>query len=226
VFVARRADTGARYAIKTLKRTADEAFVERFRREGEAQAKVDRHPNVVRVHSMGEAQGRLYLVLELVEGEDLERRLRRGLPPVWGTAVDDAHQFDRVDPKVTNPGRGWVMVRADTLTPAALAAALARGDFYASTGVALRDVRRDGARLTVAIDAEPGVEYTTEFVGTRRGGAAGEVLATVRGRRATYRLRGDELYVRARVTSSRLKPNGYAPGERERAWTEPVIGKR
>jgi hypothetical protein len=156
----------------------------------------------------------------------LTARLRRGLPPVWGTAVDDAHQFDHVDPKVTNPGRGWVMVRADTLTPAALTAALARGDFYASTGVTLLDVRSDGAQLTVEIDAEPGVEYTTEFVGTRRGGGAGEVLATVRGPLATYRLRGDELYVRARVTSSRLKPNGYAPGERERAWTEPTIGTR
>ena len=35
-----------------------------------------------------------------------------------------------------------------------------------------------------------------------------------------------ELFVRARVTSSRLKENGVEPGERERAWTQPVLPVR
>jgi hypothetical protein len=35
-------------------------------------------------------------------------------------------------------------------------------------------------------------------------------------------LRGDELYVRARVASSRRKANGYLPNEMEMAWTQPV----
>jgi serine/threonine protein kinase len=48
---------------------------ERFRREARAVAALS-HPNVVAVHDAGEADGRLYLVLELVEGGPLRTRLR------------------------------------------------------------------------------------------------------------------------------------------------------
>ena len=51
----------------------------------------------------------------------------------------------------------------------------------------------------------------------------GEVLAEVTGASAGYRLKGDEIYVRARITSSKLKANPYVPGEFERAWTQPQI---
>jgi hypothetical protein len=54
--------------------------------------------------------------------------------------------------------------------------------------------------------------FTTEFVG--RGG---KVLATVHGQEASYKIRGGEGYVRARVVDS----NG------RRAWTQAVfVGKR
>ena len=35
---------------------------------------------------------------------------------------------------------------------------------------------------------------------------------------------GDELYVRARVTSSRKHPNPFAEGDMEMAWVQPVVG--
>jgi hypothetical protein len=163
--------------------------------------------------------------VERMWDEVLAARVRAGAGAVWGTAVDDAHNFVRFDPAVTNPGRGWVMVRADSLTPNTIAEALARGDFYASTGVTLRGVGFDGERYQVRIHEEPGVEYTTNFIGTREGGEVGQLLEAVRGPTATYRLRGDDLYVRALVVSSRLKSNGYAPGERERAWAQPAIAR-
>lgn len=78
VFVGRHLESGRRFAIKTLRTTADQEMVARFRREGEAQARVDGHPNVARVFGMGEAHGRLYIVMELVEGGDLVARTRRG----------------------------------------------------------------------------------------------------------------------------------------------------
>ena len=53
----------------------------------------------------------------------------------------------------------------------------------------------------------------------------GEVLAVVEGERASYRLEGGELYVRAKVISSRLKENPYAKGEMESAWVQPVVSK-
>lgn len=169
------------------------------------------------------------------------------LPPLFGLATDDAHQYFNEPKKMARPGRGWVMVRAARLEPAALIAAMEAGDFYASSGVTLKDVRRETNKLSLEIAPEPGVTYTTEFIGTRRGyhvesepvpgpdGAPlrvtrrysadlGAVLATVPGLTASYTLQGDETYVRARVTSTKPKTDPAQPGEVERAWTQPVAG--
>ena len=50
----------------------------------------------------------------------------------------------------------------------------------------------------------------------------GKVLMSVRGNTATYEFAGDELYVRALITSSRPHPNPGEHGEMERAWVQPV----
>ena len=52
----------------------------------------------------------------------------------------------------------------------------------------------------------------------------GAVLADVTGATASYTLRGDEIYVRARVISSKAKVNGSVADEFETAWTQPVVG--
>lgn len=170
-----------------------------------------------------------------------------GLGPVYGLATDDAHHYDTSTSDVARPGRGWVMVRSRYLTPEHLVRALRAGDFYSSNGVTLSSVRSDGQRYTVEVDAEPGVEYTVRFIGTREGYDAsrrpfrdedgrvrqnrtmiysddvGQVLAEVQGSEASYTFTGDELYVRALVISSRAKENYFAEGEMEMAWTQPVI---
>ena len=48
------------------------------------------------------------------------------------------------------------------------------------------------------------------------------LLVGTLGAMATYRRTGDELYVRARVTSSELHPRPYREGDRQHAWTQPV----
>lgn len=177
----------------------------------------------------------------------LTRRLTElGLEPMWATAVDDAHSYHEFKQSNPNPGRGWIMVRAAELTPAAILVAMEQGDFYASTGVRLKEVRRTAKELRVEIITEPDVTYTTQFIGTRKGfdprsaavldedgkemrttrrysAEVGAVLAEVKGATAVYRLNGDEIYVRARVTSSRLKRNPGWEGELEVAWVQPVI---
>jgi predicted Ser/Thr protein kinase len=69
---------GREVAIKVLKgrgrRSEDQRA--RFLREAEVLARL-RHPHVVALHEVGELDGALYLVLDLVEGETLEARLRR-----------------------------------------------------------------------------------------------------------------------------------------------------
>src|SRR5262249_9862498 len=73
---------------------------ERFQTEAQAIARLQ-HPNIVRIHEVGEAEGRPFLSLEYVDGGSLAHRLNgTPLPPrqaarlvaVMARAVEAAHQ--------------------------------------------------------------------------------------------------------------------------------------
>ena len=99
----------------------------------------------------------------------LAERVSAGDEILYGIAVDDAHNYHEQGPTVSNPGRGWVMVRAPELAADGIVTAMEAGDFYGTSGVTLDDVRFSDGRLSLSIRAEDGVSYTTQFVGTRRG---------------------------------------------------------
>lgn len=156
----------------------------------------------------------------------LTRRHEQGGAPIYGVATDDAHDYRAYHENVSMPGRGWVMVRAQHLTTEQLLNALSAGQFYASTGVTLQELRIDRRRITLAIVPEADTEYRTQFIGTRRNSEKiGEVLAEVEGVFAAYTFRGDERYVRARVISSRahIDPISRAELGRQAAWIQPVF---
>ncbi|HJO25637.1 MAG TPA: histidinol-phosphatase [Planctomycetota bacterium] len=150
-----------------------------------------------------------------------------GLAPLFAVATDDTHHYFEMALKQSNPGAGWIMVRAQELDADAIIEAMGRGDFYASSGVTLNDIQRDEEKLVIDIAREDGVNYLTEFIGTRRAvgglGPIGEVLDTSHASPAVYDFAGDELFVRAKVTSSRLHPAPFAEGDMESAWTQPLI---
>jgi serine/threonine-protein kinase len=83
-------------AVKLLRRglATDPAFVERFRREARAAAALS-HPNVAGVFDYGEHEGEAYIVMELVEGENLAERLAREGPLPWPQALAIAEQVAR-----------------------------------------------------------------------------------------------------------------------------------
>src|SRR5207247_3118519 len=85
---------------------------------------------------------------------------------VFALATDDAHGYHVFGLGKTNPGRGWIMVRAAHLSPEAILRAMEAGDFYATSGVVLDDVQRDTKELRLTIRAEPGVTYKTQFIAT------------------------------------------------------------
>jgi hypothetical protein len=148
-----------------------------------------------------------------------------GGPPLFAFATDDAHNYHK-DQAVANPGRGWVMVRAASLDANALTEAMLRGDFYSTSGVVLDEIEATKESLTVKIAAEPGVKYTTKFIGTKEGGSPGVVLQETPGESAAYKFAGDELYVRATVISTKPHPNGYEKTDVQTAWVQPVVVKR
>ena len=126
-----------------------------------------------------------------------------------GIAVDDAHHFKKFGKEFSNPGHGWVWVRAESLTPEAILSAIEAGDFYASSGVALRDmtITPSEYRLDITRATNWDEKVTTYFIGD-----GGKVLAKSFEEKPAYRFTGTEKYIRARIESS-----GGA-----KAWTQPV----
>ena len=152
------------------------------------------------------------------------RRRDLDAPLLYGLGTDDCHNYHNASG--STPGRGWVMVRAQECTARALLDAIERGDFYASSGVDLEDVTFDGDVLSVAITKREGAAYITEFIGTRVDGEPGEILARVDGPRPSYTLVGDELFVRATVTSSLTAENPVWQDQPRQAWVQPVAPRR
>ena len=175
-----------------------------------------------------------------------ERLGHLGKPVMYGLATDDSHHYHSTSPKASLSGRGWVMVKAKELSADALVAAMEQGDFYSSSGVTFKTLQVGAGRIALEIKAEAGVEYVIDFIGTRKGydrktvavkaadgseprvtrrysAEVGVVLASAKGTKAEYILKGDELYVRARVTSSKPMQSSPVGGEVEKAWTQPLI---
>ncbi len=156
----------------------------------------------------------------------LSLRHAHGQQPIYGVATDDAHDYGVASDTISRPGRGWVMVQAERLTPDQILRALHNGDFYASTGVALAALNRTSTGIRLAIRAQPNVSYRTQFIGTRMDTTrVGEVFAEVAGDVAEYKFRGDERYVRAKVLASapQLDPlSGNVLGWQS-AWVQPVF---
>ncbi len=65
----------------------DEKFEQRFRREARAAARLE-NPHVVPIYDVGEIDGRLYVVMRLINGQDLETLLDAGpLEPQRAVAI-------------------------------------------------------------------------------------------------------------------------------------------
>ena len=124
---------------------------------------------------------------------------------VWGVAVDDMHHLKRPwDSDVVLPGKAWVVVRAEKPDAKTILGALERGEFYASTGVELEDY----GPASVTVKEKNLAHYRIQFIGLK-----GRLLQETVGPTASYEIRGNEGYVRAKVIDS----NGKC------AWTQPTF---
>ena len=170
-------------------------------------------------------------------------------PPLFGLATDDCHYYH--GRKGSQPGRGWIMVRSSELASESILKSINAGEFYASSGVEIEDFSFDTktGKLKIEIKAEEGVQFETQIIGTLVGydqtseprtdgeGEAlrstrvysddvGKTLATQQGHVVEFQMTGDELYVRATVSSSKKHPNPSFDGQMEQAWIQPVVWKK
>ena len=93
VYRAKDTKLSREVAIKVLPEALkdDAPRLARFQREATLLAALN-HPHIAAIHGLEETDGSPFLVLELVEGEDLAERLKRGPIPV-GEALEIARQI-------------------------------------------------------------------------------------------------------------------------------------
>ncbi|MBQ1863542.1 MAG: hypothetical protein II150_03000, partial [Thermoguttaceae bacterium] len=140
---------------------------------------------------------------------------------------------------------GWTKVRAERLEQNALFAAITAGDMYASNGLDFETLEFDGKTLNVKIDVKEEGAYKIDFVGTKKGydpackivhveetettpdrkvemysDEIGVVLESVDGVEASYTLKPDDLYVRAKIYRANDDPN-LRWKTKPAAWTQP-----
>ncbi len=199
------------------------------------------HPGV---HNSGDEE---HADTERIWDIALTRRLAElHLPLMYGLATDDGHAYHNIPSRASEPGRSWVMVLTNQLTASTLIESLEAGRFYSSSGVTLKRIETSSEFYSVEVEPVAGETYTIEFIGTRKGYDAtsqpvlnkegreiratrrysrdvGETFAKVEGTQGVYRFEGDEIYVRARITSSAKHPNPSELGDPQRAWCQPVM---
>ena len=175
----------------------------------------------------------------------LANRLQANKSLFYGVATDDSHTYYKFGDKESNTGRGWVMVQSSVLTPSSIIQAMEKGMFYSSTGVVINDVKLSNNNLSIHIQADDNISYTTQFIGTLKGFDStvtpivhnnenpshiahsysqeiGQILHETLDNPAHFSIPSNVLYVRAKIISSRKHPNPFSRGDVEMAWTQPL----
>jgi hypothetical protein len=122
---------------------------------------------------------------------------------MFGAASDDAHWYGDSASRGMAPrripavGTGWNVVKAAALDRRSIREAFEAGHFYATTGVILDSYLVEEDRIEIGVRQWQQERSCIEFIGE-----GGRVLDRTIGLHAAFALRGDEKYVRARVSDT------------------------
>lgn len=173
------------------------------------------HPTV---HNSGDAD---HMSTEMMWDYINIAYIENNKPLIYGLATDDSHHYHRKGSKWSNAGRGWIMVQADSLNPKSLINAMEAGQFYASTGVELKDLSFKNNMLFVEVKEDKNTTYKISFIGCKKGQGEPEEFAVNEGNKANFKLTNEMLYVRCKIISSKLHQNPIEDLLFENAWTQP-----
>jgi hypothetical protein len=116
-------------------------------------------------------------------------------------------------------------VQSESLEVELLIEAMEVGNFYASTGVEIKEISYQDSKITIEINEEEGTTYRTIFIGVKNGETKADTLAEILGSKAEFQVTDDLLFVRAKVISNQVQENPFQDGDFESAWTQPVLGQ-
>jgi hypothetical protein len=122
---------------------------------------------------------------------------------VFGVAVDDMHHLHLPKGRGVSslPGRGWIETFGDTVQRGSICRAMEAGRFYSSNGPALKRIAIEGPTFTVWVDDRwAKVDFIGDAGTILASKSASEAPASSGGFAVSYTLRGDETYVRAKIT--------------------------
>ena len=142
-------------------------------------------------------------------------------PLLLGLATDDSHNYHRQGQQWSNSGRGWIWVKSEDLTAQDLISSLENGDFYASTGVRLSTLNIEDNVIEVSLEEDENT-YVIQFIGCTANDTSTSILKEVTGNSATFELKPEHLFVRAKIISSAAPDNPIENMKHQVAWTQPV----
>lgn len=116
---------------------------------------------------------------------------------VLGFVGDDSHSGSDI-------GRAWLGVRSPSSSAEDILTAIRSGNFYGSSGVGVRDIRRNGGVIEMETDNAAEIQVI---------GNGGSVIERVADNSIAYRATGREIYVRL---------TAYGPGS-AMAWSQPFF---
>jgi hypothetical protein len=149
--------------------------------------------------------------------------VKNNKPLIYGLATDDSHNYHVKGSKWSNAGRGWIMVQADSLNPKSLITAMEAGEFYASTGVELKNLKLENNKISIEVKKEADITYKISFIGYKKGKTEPEEFISIEGDKASFELTKDIIFVRSKIVSSKLHRNPIEDLLYESAWTQPVL---
>jgi len=147
-------------------------------------------------------------------GEEVWDKVLSAGKRCFGTVSDDGHfygtasEFGAPPLHIPLAGTGWNVVKAAELTPSAIRDAFAKGRFYGSTGIDLAYYQVTYEDIRVGVTLKKKEQVIIEFIGEN-----GKLLDLQSASAGRYKFKGDEKYVRVRVSDTM---GGFA-------FTQPVF---